>query len=85
MDASGNIYGTTYFGGAHGGGSVFKLTPSASGWTSTDLYSFGGGSDGKYPVSNVVIDAQGNLYGTASNGGSGACAHGCGVVWEITP
>jgi uncharacterized repeat protein (TIGR03803 family) len=90
MDSAGNLYGTTYLDGAYGKGSVFKLTPSVNGWIYTDLYDFTGGSDGALPVSNVVIDAQGNLYGTASYGGSGPCTsryygNGCGVVWEITP
>lgn len=90
MDSAGNLYGTTYGDGANNKGSVFKLTPSAGGWTYTDLYDFTGGSDGRFPVSNVVIDAQGNLYGTAAYGGSGPCTsqyygNGCGVVWEITP
>ena len=87
MDRLGNLYGTTYFGGV-GLGSVFKLTPSNGSWTYTALYEFGLGSDGGYPISNVVIDDDGNLYGTTSAGGytGGSCAHlGCGVVWEITP
>ncbi len=90
MDPTGNLYGTTYADGAHGYGSVFKLSPSANGWIYNDLYDFTGGSDGANPVSNVVIDAQGNLYGTASNGGDNSkCVReynrGCGTVWEITP
>lgn len=90
MDAAGNLYGTTNADGAHSRGNVFKLSPSANGWTYTDLYDFTGGSDGAYPVSNVVFDAQGNLYGTTSTGGSGSCTsqfngNGCGVVWKITP
>ena len=37
-------------------------------------------------MSNVVLDANGNLYGTAGDGGTGDCGgYGCGVVWEITP
>ena len=90
MDAAGNLYGTTWGGGAHFWGNVFKLSPSASGWTYTDLYDFTDGNDGGHPISNVVIDAQGNLYGTTAYGGSGPCTsayngNGCGVVWEITP
>jgi len=85
MDSSGNVYGTTWGDGAYDYGNVFKLSPSANGWVYTDLYDFTGGSDGAYPVSNVVIDAQGNLYGSASRGGSESCSNGCGVVWEITP
>jgi uncharacterized repeat protein (TIGR03803 family) len=89
MDSAGNLYGTTYGDGAYNRGSVFKLSPSANGWIYTELYDFTGGSDGSLPISNVVIDAQGNLYGTASRGGTGTNCYegssGCGVVWKITP
>lgn len=85
-DAAGNFYGTTFADGAYGLGSVFKLTPGSSGWTYTSLHDFTGGDDGAKPVSNVLFDASGNLYGTASAGGNkAACFDGCGVVWEITP
>jgi uncharacterized repeat protein (TIGR03803 family) len=80
IDALGNLYGTTYADGAHGKGSVFKLTLSNGTWSEQDLYSFTGGSDGANPIGGVVLDASGNLYGTASGGGSGS-----GVVWEIAP
>ena len=88
MDSAGNLYGTTRGAGFNSNlpnGSVFKLTPSNGGWIYTDLYNFTGGSDGSHPYSNVVIDAEGNLYGTTSQGGSGCNGLGCGVVWEITP
>ncbi len=76
MDSAGNLYGTaTYDEGAFGYGSVFELTPSANGWIYTDLYDFTGGNDGRKPISNVVIDAHGNLYGTATRGGSGPCTN----------
>lgn len=81
MDAAGNLYGTTTKDSAYGAGSVFKLTPSGGGWTETDLYDFAGGSEGSVPYGSVLIDAKGNLYGTASQGG----ANGYGVIWEITP
>ena len=80
MDAAGNLYGTTFDGGSHGFGNVFKLTPSNGGWSYDNLYSFTGGSDGGSPYSTVIMDASGNLYGTAATGGSDN-----GVVWEITP
>ena len=80
MDGAGNLYGTTVCDGAHGRGSVFKLTPSDGNWMYTSLHDFTGGNDGANPSSNVVFDAKGNLYGTV-NGGS----QGVGVVWEITP
>jgi uncharacterized repeat protein (TIGR03803 family) len=81
MDDAGNLYGTTNGDGAYGKGSVFKLTPSSGGWTYTSLHDFTGGSDGGFPISSLVFDANGNLYGTASDGGS----NGAGVVFEITP
>ncbi len=80
-DANGNLYGTNYAGGAHGFGCVFKLTPSNGGYTYTDLYDFTGSSDGANPASNVVLDASGNLYGTAYQGGS----RNLGVVWQLIP
>jgi len=81
VDAAGNLYGTTFCDGPNKLGSVFKLTFSGGLWIYTSLHDFTGGNDGANPISNVVIDASGNLYGTASAGG----ALGYGVVWEITP
>jgi len=81
MDAGGNLYGTTNRDGANLYGNVFELSPSSGGWTYRSLYHFIGGNDGFYPASNVIFDASGNLYGTASPGG----ANGWGVTWEITP
>jgi uncharacterized repeat protein (TIGR03803 family) len=81
MDGAGNLYGTTFCDGAHGNGSVFKLTPSGGGWTYTSLYDFTGGNDGAWPYGALIIDANGKLYGTTSAGGF----YGYGVVWEITP
>ncbi len=86
MDAAGNIYGATGADGAYQQGNVFRLTPSNGGWTYTDLYDFTGGTDGSGPSSNLVFDADGNLYGVTSGGGTGVnCEFGCGVVFEITP
>ena len=60
FDASGNLYGTTNFGGsancALGCGTVFKLTPGSSGWTETVLYTFTGGEDGREPSARVLFD-----------------------------
>jgi uncharacterized repeat protein (TIGR03803 family) len=85
MDTAGALYGTTLADGLHGYGSVFKLTPERDGWTYTSLHDFTGGSDGGYPYSNLVFDAKGRLYGTASVGGTGTCTNGCGIIFEITP
>ena len=79
MDAAGSLYGTTYKDGAYGYGSVIKLTPS-NGWTYIDLHDFTSGSDGAEPVSRVIVDDIGNLYGTALAAGG----FGHGTVFEIT-
>jgi uncharacterized repeat protein (TIGR03803 family) len=78
FDAAGNIYGTAAFGGSGGGGTVFKLSPSADGWTQTTLYPFTGGSDGGQPQANLTLDKAGNIYGTTGLGGLGY-----GVVFEL--
>jgi uncharacterized repeat protein (TIGR03803 family) len=82
MDASGNLYGTTYAGGANGAGTVYKLTLSDGVWKETLLHSFGASdSDGAQPVAAVILDAAGNLYGTTQNGGG----HNYGAVYEVSP
>jgi len=83
MDASGNLYGTTFVAGAYGAGEVFELSPNTSGgWTQSVLYSFTGGADGANPFyADVIFDKAGNLYGTTVEGG----AHNLGVVFELTP
>jgi len=79
MDKTGNLYGTTYGGGAYGSGTVYKVTPAGIG---TVLYSFGSQpGDGETPVAGLVMDKTGNLYGTTANGG----AHGAGTVFKLMP
>lgn len=81
MDAAGSLYGTTQGYPASGDwGTAFKLTLSDGAWTETVLHRFTGGSDGGYPLSNLIFDSKGNLYGTTNLGGNGY-----GVVFEITP
>ena len=82
FDNAGNLYGTTWGGGAQGAGTVFELTYSAgSGWTDTVLYSFQTASDGGNPYAGLIFDSSGNLYGATSTGGSG----GGGTVFKLTP
>jgi uncharacterized repeat protein (TIGR03803 family) len=87
MDAAGNLYGTTGYGGLYGAcgsngcGTVFKIDPAGH---ETVLYRFTGGADGQYP-NGVIRDPQGNLYGTTSYGGincSGAIGY-CGTVFKL--
>ena len=88
FDTAGNLYGTTQVGGAGHHGTVFQLTPAAGGtWTHNILHSFeNNGTDGWFPLGNLIFDAKGNLYGTTTDGGTGACArNGCGTVFELTP
>jgi uncharacterized repeat protein (TIGR03803 family) len=72
FDSGGNIVGTTYGGGVPGGqaglGVVFQLSRSGNDWTETVLYSFAGGLDGANPTAGVVLDSEGNIYGTNSAG-----------------
>lgn len=80
MDAAGNLYGTTNGDGSFGDGMVFKVSPNGSSWTCSDLFDFNGDL-GLFPVGGVAVDANGNLFGTATETES----KGYGVVWEITP
>jgi uncharacterized repeat protein (TIGR03803 family) len=76
-DAKGNLYGTTYRGGASSSGTVFKVDPTGE---ETLLYTFSGGADGKHPNAGLVRDAAGNFYGTTSSGG----ASGIGTVFKLS-
>jgi uncharacterized repeat protein (TIGR03803 family) len=87
-DASGNLYGTAFYGGANDNGMVFELSPTANGWKQTVLYSFNpDGIDGFGATGGLVFDAAGNLYGTTEFGGTGNCTNGfgCGTVFELSP
>lgn len=81
VDTAGNLYGTTFSDGAFGFGAVFKLTNSGGGWSYSSLHDFTNGADGGFPYSNLIFDASGRIYGTASSGG----AFGKGAVFQITP
>jgi uncharacterized repeat protein (TIGR03803 family) len=80
LDSAGNLYGSTYLGGAYGYGEVFKLTPSNGNWVGTTLYSFTGGTDGANP-NPVILDAEGNVYGSTEGGGG---LLQCGVVFKLS-
>jgi uncharacterized repeat protein (TIGR03803 family) len=88
FDSAGNLYGTTLAGGNQncqeegpGCGTVFELQPSQTGWTESILYAFGDNTaDGHYPLGSLVLDGEGNLYGTASVAGPGA-----GSAFRLSP
>jgi uncharacterized repeat protein (TIGR03803 family) len=75
-DLAGNLYGTTYSGGAANAGVVYKLDTTGQ---ETVLYSFSGGADGRNPYAGLILDLAGNLYGTTYQGG----AAGYGVVYKL--
>ena len=98
LDADGNLYGTTLYGGTgpcyDGCGTVFRLSPGASSeepWTKTTLLLFNGQDGGGAPQGKLLLDAWGALYGTTYKGGTGPCADGlgyfigCGIVFKLTP
>lgn len=100
-DGAGNLYGTTYSAGGctailcqppGPAGTVFELSPNGyGGWNETTLYSFCSApncADGAGPMSNVIFDSAGNLYGTTTYGGNGYGLDdgwGYGVVFELSP
>jgi uncharacterized repeat protein (TIGR03803 family) len=78
--SDGNFYGTTYSGGAHSGGTIFKITPSG---TLTTVYNFCVQSncyDGANPAAMVQAN-DGNFYGVTVNGG----VQGKGTAFKLTP
>jgi uncharacterized repeat protein (TIGR03803 family) len=92
LGASGSLNGATFLGGGsstgcpnnEGCGVVFKLSPvSGGGWKETVLHAFTDGSDGGNPRGSLILDTEGNLYGTANTGGSQF--EGWGLVFEIAP
>jgi uncharacterized repeat protein (TIGR03803 family) len=79
MDAAGNLYGITGWGGPNNDGLLFKFTPNGDSWNFTDLYDFG--SNACVPEGAVLLDAAGNIYGVTEGCGK----YGGGVLWEFTP
>jgi uncharacterized repeat protein (TIGR03803 family) len=82
LDGAGNLYGTAEYGGAHGGGIVFELSPVGDGtWTETILHNFQKDvGDGFQPFGGLIFDQSGNLYGTTISGGATE-----GTVYELSP
>lgn len=83
-DSGGTLYGTAFQGGAHNSGDVFALVPNGTGFDFKVLHSFcivANCTDGSSPLGKLVVDVNGNLYGTASAGGT----HSNGTVFELIP
>jgi uncharacterized repeat protein (TIGR03803 family) len=90
-DSKGNLYGTTLYGGVStlpcpgslGCGVAFQMTPNGDGtWTYHVMHRFASTqTDGQYPDSGLVVDAAGNAYGVAGQGG----ANGTGTIFKLTP
>src|SRR5258708_30314985 len=84
-DRAGNLYGTTFGGGAGNWGMVFQLSPPAvkdGAWTETILHSFSLSlTHGVGPSGGLILDSSGNIYGTTWLGGPS----GGGVVFELSP
>jgi uncharacterized repeat protein (TIGR03803 family) len=79
-NSSGDIFGTTEFGGANDDGIVYELSPTNH---ETVLHDFTGGADGGQPRAGLTADTAGHLYGVTYYGGSGCTL--CGVVFKILP
>lgn len=92
VDSAGNLYGTTMGGGTlnscyDGCGTVFRLSPTGSGgWRETLLLQFRSAT-GAYPTASLILDSEGNLYGTTSGRGNtnANCPYGCGTIFKLTP
>lgn len=91
---SGDLYGTTFYGGEYNEGTLFKLHPVSSGYSETIVHSFGYGQDGEYPIAGL-IEVSGTLYGTTIGGGAYTnqrlCATAgvpngtCGTLYSLNP
>jgi uncharacterized repeat protein (TIGR03803 family) len=79
-DSAGNLYGTTSAGGAKGDGTVFELSRKGSVWSETILHNFAGNDDGLVPYAGLAYDRDGNIYGAATDGGSG----GGGTIFVLS-
>ena len=86
-DSQGNFYGTNSGNALYGTGNVFQMTLTSNGFAEeTVLHEFQGGpADGANPYAGLVMDAEGDLFGTTTGGGPGCTAAGCGTVFELSP
>ncbi len=81
LDSFGDLYGTTWGWGYYGGGTIYELLAAQGGYIFNTIYSFAGGDDGKSPLSGLIFDQSGTLYGTTPVAG----ANGGGTVYSMVP
>jgi uncharacterized repeat protein (TIGR03803 family) len=82
MAPNGDMFGATIFGGANNAGAVYKLVQNGDRSELTVIYSFSfQNSDGYFPLGNLILDSQGNIYGATFHGG----AYNAGAVFELSP
>jgi uncharacterized repeat protein (TIGR03803 family) len=84
-EQTGALYGTTFWGGTKGIGTLFKLVPHGASYTESVLHSFTGKGDGFLPEGTPLVEPDGTVYGTAALGGGGCHGIGCGTVFELKP
>lgn len=81
IDAAGKLYGTTYFGGTNGVGTVYRLTRGSGGqWSESVLWSSNYGAGGEYPSLGVTLGSSGQIYGALE---PDASLRSNGLVFEL--
>jgi len=91
VDSAGHVFGTTLRGGSGSTrcpscGTAFEIVRNTGGtWTEQRIFNFPGPDGSTNPASNLIIDAEGNLYGTAPNKVNGCNGFACGTVFELVP
>jgi uncharacterized repeat protein (TIGR03803 family) len=89
LGSTGQLYGTTIFGGANNDGVVFEVSGSGNQWSESTIYNFCSQKncvDGAFPLGNLSADASGNLFGVTAGGG-GRCkpdSSGCGMLFQLS-
>ena len=89
IDRNGDLFGTAWLGGTCGScGLVFEMSPPSSQgghWKYRVIHDFAdNGVDGINPQADVIVDQQGDVFGTTASGGTGGCMGGCGTVFELS-
>jgi uncharacterized repeat protein (TIGR03803 family) len=80
----GNLYGTSFYGGVHNAGTLYKITPGGALTTLYIFCSLSNCADGSNPQSALILGPHGSFYGTTDYGGSsGNCSGGCGTIFQL--